>query len=183
MIEVSKKAHYLHHHIKLNGEFQGKIEWWLTYLLAWNGVSYLYDADWTSSLDMELFTDTSNKGFGCYFQGQWCQGTFPKQAFKDQQMSINWCELYAVTMALALWGPHLKGKCLLLHCDNVSVVLIMDKASTGSKTIMALVRTFTLIYMQHNIHVHIKHITGVNNKLADAFFCFEVTGSDSSAHM
>ena len=40
------------------------------------------------------------------------------QAFKDQQMSINWHKLYAVTMALALWGPQLKGKHLLFHCDN-----------------------------------------------------------------
>ena len=104
-------------------------------------VSYLHDADWTSSLDVELFTDVSDNGFGCYFQGQWCQGTFPQQAFKDQQMSINWHELYAVTMALVLWRPQLKGKCLLFHCNNASVVHIMAKASTNSKTMMALVRT------------------------------------------
>ena len=55
--------------------------------------------------DVELFTDTSDKGFGCYFQGKWCQGTFSHQRFGDQQMSINWHELYAATMALALWGP------------------------------------------------------------------------------
>ena len=110
MIEVSKKASYLHHCIKLNAEFWQDIKWWLTYLPTWNGVSYLYDTDWTNIPDVELITDASDKGFGCYFQGQWCQGTFPQQAFKDQQMSINWCELYAVTMALALWGPQLKAK-------------------------------------------------------------------------
>ena len=113
LIETSKKAWYLHHCIKLNSEFWADIAWWLTYLPSWNGVSFLYDADWTSTPDVELFTDASNKGFGCYFQGQWCQGTFPQQSFGDQQMSINWCKLYAVTMALALWGPQLRGKCLL----------------------------------------------------------------------
>ena len=123
---------------------------------------------------MELFTDASDKGFGCYFQGQWCQGTFPQQAFKDQQMSINWCELYAVTMALALWRTQLKGKHLLFHWDNASVVHIMAKASTHSKTMMALVHTFTLLSMQHNIHVHIQHITGVNNDIADALSRFEM---------
>ena len=79
MIETSKKACYLHHRIKLNADFQGDIEWWLTYLPSWNGVSFVYKADWTSTPDMELFTDASNKGFGCYFQGQWCQGTFPPE--------------------------------------------------------------------------------------------------------
>ena len=89
-------------------------------------------------------------------------------------MSINWHELYAVTMALALWGPHLKGKCLLLHCNNASVVHIMAKASTHSKTMMALVQTFTLLSMQHNIPIHIQHIAGVNNKLADTLSHFEM---------
>ena len=72
MIEVSKKACYLHHCVKLNTEFLADIKWWLTYLLAWNGFSYLYDAEWTSNPGMELFTDASDKGFVCYFQGQWC---------------------------------------------------------------------------------------------------------------
>ena len=89
MIDVSKKAKYLHHRIKLSAEFQGDIEWWLTYLPTWNGVSFLYDEEWTSSPDVELFTDASNRGFGCYFQGEWCQGTFPSHSFGDKQMSIN----------------------------------------------------------------------------------------------
>ena len=67
MIDTSKKACYLHHRIKLNAEFWGDIEWWLTYLPNWNGVSFLYEADWTSSSDVELFMDTSDKGFSCYF--------------------------------------------------------------------------------------------------------------------
>ena len=174
MIETSKKACYLHHHNKLNVEFWDDVEWWLTYLPSWNRVSYLYDADLTNSPDVGLSTDTNNKGFGCYFQGQWCQGSFPQQAFKDQQMSINWHELYAVTMALALWGPQLKGKCLVFHCNNASVVHIMAKASTCSKTMMALVHTFILLSMQHNIQVHIQHITRVSNDIADALSHFEM---------
>ena len=146
----------------------------MTYLLVWNGVSYLYNAAWTNSPDVELFTNASNKGSGCYFQGQWCQGTFPKQAFSDQKMSINWHELYAVTLALALWGPQFKGKCLLLHCNNASVIHIIAKASTHSKTMMALVCTFTLLSMQHNVHIHIQHIIRVSNKIADALSHFEM---------
>ena len=128
MIDTSKKACYLHHRIKLNAEFWGYIEWWLTYLPSWNGVTFLYEADWTNTPDMELFMDASDKGFSCYFQGQWCWGIFPPQSFGDKQMSINWHELYAVTMALALWGPQLKGKHLLFHCNNTSVVHIMARA-------------------------------------------------------
>ena len=122
---------------------------------------------------MELFTDASNKGFGCYFKGQGCQGTLPQQSFGDQQMSIKWHELYTATMALALWGPQLKGKRLLFHCDNASVVHIMAKASTCSKTMMALVQTFMLLAMQHNVQVHVQHITRVCNDVAHMLLHFK----------
>ena len=174
MINVSKKAKYLHHQIKLSAEFWEDIEWWLTYLPMWNGVSFLYDEEWTDSPDMELFTDASDKGFGCYFQGEWCQGTFPLHSFGDKQMSINWHELYMVTMALVLWGPQLAGKRLLIHCDNASVVHIMAKASSCSKTMMVLVHTFMLLAMQHNIHIKVQHIAGLNNKVADALSRFDM---------
>ena len=50
----------------------------------------------------------------------------------------------------------------------------MAKAFTHSKTMMALVCTFTLLSMQHNIHVHIQHIARVNNDIADALSHFEM---------
>ena len=174
MIETSKRVQYLHHCIKLIAEFWDNIEWWFTYLPSWNGVSFLYDADWTSTPDVGLFTYASDKGFGCYFQGQWCQGTFPQQSFGDQQMSINWYKLYAATLTLALWGPQLRGKHLLFHCDNASIVHIMAKASTHSKTMMALVHTFMLLTMQHNVQVHIQHITRVCNDIADVTLHFKM---------
>ena len=50
----------------------------------------------------------------------------------------------------------------------------MAKASTHSKTMMALVHTFMFLSMQHNVHVHIQHIAGVNNEIADALSHFEM---------
>ena len=89
-------------------------------------------------------------------------------------MNINWCELYTATMALALWGPQLKGKLLLFQCNNASIVHIMAKASMYSKTMMVLVHTFMLLTMKHNIHIHIQHIAGVNNDMADALLHFKM---------
>ena len=103
MIETSMKAWHLHHRIKLNEEFCRDVEWWLHYLPTWNGVSLLYKSHWLTSMECQLFMDASDKGFGCYFQGHWCQGRFPDACFWDGLMSINWRELYTVTMALAIW--------------------------------------------------------------------------------
>ena len=39
---------------------------------------------------------------------------------------------------------------------------------------MVLVCSFTLLMMQHNVHVKIQHIAGVKNDVADAFSHFEM---------
>ena len=130
MIKTSMKAWHLHHRIKLNEEFHRG------YLPTWNRVSLLYESHWLTSMECQLFMDGSNIGFGCYFQGHWCQGKFPDTCFWDGLMSINWRELYTITMALAIYGDQFKGKRILMHCDNVSVVQIMAKCSSKSKSMM-----------------------------------------------
>ena len=89
MIKTSMKAWHLHHRIKLNQEFHRDVKWWLCYLPTWNGVSLLYKSHWLTSAKCQLFTDASIIGFGCYFQGHWCQGKFPDTCFWDRLISIN----------------------------------------------------------------------------------------------
>ena len=90
--------------------------------LEWGQPFYI--SPMLTSMECQLFTDASDVGFGCYFQDHWCQGKFP-ETFQDWLMSINWRELYGITMALAIWGDHFRGKRILLHCDNTPVLQII----------------------------------------------------------
>ena len=65
-------------------------------------------------------------------------------------MSINWRELYAITMALTIWGDQFKGKRILVHCDNASIIQIMTKCSSKSKSMMVLVCSLAMLGMQNN---------------------------------
>ena len=71
-------------------------------------------------------------------------------------------------------GAPVKREVLAFHCNNASVVHIMAKASTCSKTMVALVHTFMLLAMQYNVQVHIQHIAGVCNDIADVLSHFEM---------
>ena len=110
MIKTSMKAWNLHHRIKLNQEFHRDIDWWLHYLPTWNGVSLLYKSHWLTCVVCQFFTDASNVGFCCYFQGTLVSGWVPRHLFWDRLMSINWRELYAITMALAIWGSSTRAR-------------------------------------------------------------------------
>ena len=168
MIETSMKAWHLDHRIKLNKTFCQDIEWWLQYLPTWNGVSLLYKSHWFTYKEHQPFTDASDIGFGCYFQGHWCQSKFPETHFWNGLMSINWRELNGITMALAIWGDHFRGKRILIHCDKISIVQIMTKCSSSSKFMMVLVCSSVLFGMQNNFDLHLQHIPRVNNSIADA---------------
>ena len=168
MIETSMKAWHLHAESGVCRD----IDWWLCYLLTWNGVSLLYKSHWLTSMESQLFTDASDIGFGCYFQGHWCQGEFLGTCFWDGLMSINWRELYAVTMTLAIWGDQFKGKRFMVHCDNMSIVQIMAKCSSKSKSMMDLVCSLAMFGMQNNFDLHLQHIPGVNNGVVNALSRF-----------
>ena len=151
----------------LNEEFHWGVEWWLQYLPTWNGVSFLYESHWLSSMECQLFPDASDIGFGCYFQGHWCQ-----DKFTDTHYWRGLCMLTGEScMALPwLWlsgGDHFRGKRILVHCDNTSVVQIMSKCSSMSKSMMVLVHSLVLFGMENNFDLHLQHIPGVKHGIAN----------------
>ncbi|KAL9976443.1 hypothetical protein ACROYT_G013744 [Oculina patagonica] len=128
LIDLSTTARLPHHHISLNVEARRDVAWWLKFLPLWNGRAIIPDPFWSRSPDLELFTDASGGlGFGIYFQGHWLNGSWPPNL---ADRSIQWKELYPIALACLLWGPLWRGKKLLFHCDNQSVVDIWAKGSS-----------------------------------------------------
>jgi hypothetical protein len=54
---------------------------------------------------------------------------------------ITFLELFPVVVAISIWGLHLRNKKLTFHIDNKSVVYIINRKSSKSPRVMALVRT------------------------------------------
>ena len=74
-----------------------------------------------------------------------------------------------------LWpsgGNQFKGKRILVHCDNASVMQIMAKCSSKSKSMMVLVHSLAMFGMQNNFVLCLQHIPRVNNGIADALCRF-----------
>ena len=168
MIELSKRVRFLHYKIKLNDGFKCDLNWWLHYLPQWNGVTLFYDEMWTSNIDLHLFTDASNRAIGCYFQGSWLYLEFVGSLFYAANMSINWRELFAIIMAAATWGSHLSQKRVLFHCDNLSVVHILQSGTSKCTEMMKLVRTLFYVCAQHQFECNAIYLSTHENEVADA---------------
>ena len=87
---------------------------------------------------------------------------------------ITVLELFPVLVSLVVWGSCLRNKKILFHCDNQSVVHILNTMTSKSDKIMVLVRALTLQCLQHNMVIRGVHIEGRTNILTDSLSRLQV---------
>jgi hypothetical protein len=75
-----------------------------------------------------------------------------------------------------VWGSKLSTKKVLLHCDNESVVNIVNSGTSKCRDLMCLVRVLHTICVENNFEVRLVHIAGVENIGADKLSRLEVLG-------
>lgn len=168
LIDLSKRAHYLHHHIKLNGEAKKDMEWWLQYLPSWNGINMFYEEQWSSNKVLHLYTDASDVGYGAVFGEKWFMCKYEDDEKHLVNSNIAWRELHAILVALATWGNLLRGKRLLFHCDNEAVVYVVRKSASKDKDLADLMRKMFFVSAKCNIEISASHIRGSKNTVADS---------------
>lgn len=167
LIQLSKKAKYLHYKINLNNEARADILWWLKYLPTWNGISIIDSSRWLTNTEIDLETDASDIGAGCVFMPEWFYVKFEGELEYLKDKSINFRELYAVVKATVTWCKSLHGKRVIFHCDNLSIVHILQSGCSKVPMIMKLVRALFYICAQHQIEYTAVHIPGLSNVKAD----------------
>ena len=169
LIDLSTTATRLHHRIRLNCDARADIQWWSSFLPQWNGVSYFVDTDLTPAPDLELYTDASGTlGFGAYYQGAWFRGDWAPHQHISAGTSIQWQELFAIVAAILTWGHLWRGKRILFNCDNLAIVHAWRGKRCREPRVMALLRTLCMHAARHNYVVHLHHLPGTCNLIADA---------------
>lgn len=171
LIDATTTVPHLHHHLRLSKEIRADIQWWLHFAHRWNGTSFFLEHQWTPSPAFQLYTDASQLGYGCYWQGHWLNGTWDRHHMKRD---IQWKELFAILIAANAWGSQWSGKRLLVHCDNHAVVDIWRSGTCKQAALMQLVRSLFFTAANCNFTLLIQHIEGTNNAIADALSRFQL---------
>ena len=163
---------YLHHHIRITWEAQLDLIWWQDFLPSWSGSSLILDTHWTTSSEINLYTDASgSEGWGAFWSGRWIQARWsPAQAVQ----SILWKELFAIVNSVNTWGHQWAKQKILFHCDNKAVVDIWCKGSTRDPGTMALVRLLYFCAARCNINIITTHISSSNNCIAVSLSHFQI---------
>ena len=165
-----------YHHVNLDNEFKQDCMTWLVFL---KDTSQVYCRPFTdfdklvTATEVGFSTDSSASaklGFGgiCLSAKQWFWGRWEDGYIENFKPSIEYLELYAVCVGLFIWAERFTGLGLLIHCDNMSVVSMVNNMTSGCKRCMHLMRLLVLCGLKHNFRVRAVHITSKNNDLADS---------------
>ena len=149
------------------------IAWWRSAVVGWNGISILYEQEWTDSITIEFFTDACLSGFGALFGNEWFEGRWRPEhlaaAQRGEKESMPFLELYAVVTAAATWGAdgRWKGKKITFRSDCMPAVHSLAKGSSPQPHLMFLLRHLALSAMAGQYDFRCVHIAGVENVVAD----------------
>ncbi len=114
---------------------------------------------------VKLFSDSPKKGFGACYGSNWIQGVWPSE-WKD--FHINILELCPILALVETFGHKFRNSVIRFHCDNSSVVVVINKQSTKDSVMMVIVRRMVLRLLDLKIRFVAVHIPGVTNHLCDA---------------
>ena len=145
---LTHKVQKPYHHVKMTKEVKADFRTLIHFLSEYNGRSFfLLDSVYTER-SLKLYTDSSKSiGYGAVLGDEWLYGTWP-ESWKAYDITI--LELYPIVLSSTLWGSHFASRTIQFHTDNLALVSILNKCSSGKPHIMSLVRALVLAMLRFN---------------------------------
>ena len=166
-----------YHHVNLDMEFRQDCKVWLHFLRdAHRMQSYCHpftdQSVVSEATEVGFYTDSSANeklGFGGICgPADWFFGQWEPNYIARLKPSIEYLELYAVAVGLFIFADCFRNCKLLIHCDNNSVVQMINATSSSCEHCMHLLRMIVLKGLYYNFRVVAKHVGTRANGLADS---------------
>ena len=161
-----------YHHVQIKSEHKLDLLTWLAFLksptiysrpfIDLNGISTAHEIEWYTDASASL-----KLGCGGYHKKQWFVQMWETSFMNRYKPSINYLELYAVTVSILLWTKYHMNKRIILFCDNQSVVSMINNTTSSCKNCMVLIRLIVLQCLQDNVRIYAKYVRSADNYIAD----------------
>ena len=149
--------------IYLTPEFHKDIQWFWAFLPSYNGISYISK----TNIDPEqtLLLDTCLTGMGAIWRDR--VYTTPIHNCGDLKLTIVHLEMMNIVVALQVWGKMWHHGSISVRCDNLGVVQVVRTSKTKDSFLALCIRNIWLLAVAYDIELHIDHIPGHKNIIAD----------------
>ena len=164
-----------HHHIGLNKDFALDCKVWQIFLRNVTNVNLcrpFIDSLEQNSYQLTSFhSDASKKttfGMGAVHDDDWVFGLWPKNFIQQCDPSIEFLEMFALCAGILTWQKDLANRRIIIYCDNMGVVNMINNNASKCRRCMYLLRILTLNGLIHNRRISVKYVSSKNNFLSDA---------------
>ena len=166
-----------HHHIHLDIEFKEDCKMWLSFLTKARNNVTTYCRPFTDlhaatyAVELGFFTDSSvveTLGFGGVCDRNWFWGQWERNFIRKNTPSKAYLELYAVCIGVYIWAERFRNLRLMLHCDNISVVEMINQTASKCKRCMRLIHLIVLKCLEFNFRLYSVYVKSAKNDLADS---------------
>ena len=151
-----------HHHLKITKEHKLDLATWKFFLSQRDIFHREFIQPGLKTADMiDMYSDASRNfdlGFGAYCGPEWTYGQWDKEFCERCQPSIEYLELFAVTVGVLNWLKLFRNKKIVLFCDNIAVVNMINNASSKCKNCMVLLRMIVLEGLVCNTRVFARYV-------------------------
>ena len=171
LFQLSCSVDALHLHVRFSKEARLDLSMWDHFLSNWNGHSLFLDSSLITNVDLRLFTDAAGGfGYGGIFGSQWFSALWSPEFLRlaGSTRNSSLIELVPIVAAAWLWGRGWSRQRIVLYCDNLALVYVLNKRRSSDPTTMLFIRRLTLLSMQYHFHLLAMHIVGTSNTIADA---------------
>ena len=153
--------------IVLTEEFNKDLNWFLLFLPKFNGITYIQKPDIPGG--QTLHVDASLTGLG----GVWENQVYATPIFDiyDTPLMIVHLVMRNLVIALKLWAQDWAHSAVRFYCDNLAVVQVVCTGKTRDNMLGLCLRNIWLITASYDTDLHIHHIQGRANKIADLLSC------------
>ena len=169
------------HHTKITRGIKLDLQMWLEFLQFPNIYCRPF-VDFDEAVlatEVNFFTDASRNfklGAGGICHNSWFSVRWDLQFMEKTQPSIEYLELYAVLVGAYNWIHRFANRCIIIFCDNISVVYMINRNTSSCKQCLMLIRRLVLLSMKHNVRVMANYVSSKNNKLADLLSRMKIRG-------
>ena len=132
-----------HHHIRLDLEFKEDCRMWKCFMEAGSSQAtcrpfidiqeVLYAEDMNFQMDA---AKGKTLGFRASWDNRWLFGKREDGFIANYNPSIEYLELFGVTIAVFAWSRELRNKRFIIYCDNQSVVAMINNTASKCKNCM-----------------------------------------------
>ena len=162
-----------YHHVRINEELKADLRWWATFMTSWNGTAIITPTE-QGRREHHIWTDASGS-FGCGAiapsQQEWLQWRWSNcSSYRGESVeeSILWMELFPIVLATAVWGKRWTELNVIVHCDNMGAVAVVNSGYSKAAPVMHLLRCLFFVRARFQFSLQAVHTPGVQNLWADS---------------